>query len=85
MHLVRFFVCQPRQSFCEPDYAVTRSIAELINSLTNVVYIIYGIYGLRKLRQKMAVGLCSFAFHVSLKYHTQMSMSRVFATSDSVA
>lgn len=26
----------------------------------------------------MAVGVCSAAFHVSLKYHTQMSMCRLF-------
>ncbi|KAL5362645.1 ceramidase [Aspergillus floccosus] len=76
-------------NFCESDYALSRYIAEFVNSLTNVVYIIYGIYGLRHLRRKVdihdessfralpywgliAVGLCSFAFHVSLKYHTQM-------------
>ncbi|PYH44466.1 ceramidase [Aspergillus saccharolyticus JOP 1030-1] len=81
-----------KANFCETDYAVSRYIAEFINSLTNVVYIIYGIYGLRQLRRKprkyatdalravpywglIAVGLCSFAFHLSLKYHTQMSIN----------
>ncbi|KAJ5469926.1 hypothetical protein N7530_007283 [Penicillium desertorum] len=76
-----------KANYCETDYAVSRYIAEFINSLTNVVYIIYGIYGLRQLRREdkygdslralpywglIAVGLCSFAFHLSLKYHTQM-------------
>ncbi|KAJ5247616.1 alkaline phytoceramidase [Penicillium chermesinum] len=87
-----------KANFCETDYAVSKYIAEFVNSLTNVVYIIYGIYGLRRLRQKankhgdplrvlpywglIAVGLCSFAFHLSLKYHTQMmdDLSMHFAT-----
>ncbi|KAI2731836.1 hypothetical protein CBS147332_975 [Penicillium roqueforti] len=96
----RFFWGAPtsKANFCETDYAVSRYIAEFVNSLTNVVYIIYGIYGLRHLQRKankhgdslrvlpywglIAVGLCSFAFHVSLKYHTQMmdDLSMHFAT-----
>jgi dihydroceramidase len=54
-------------------------------TLTSIV--IYAIHGIRSLRQKknasafraipywglMAVGICSAAFHGSLKYHTQMS------------
>ncbi|KAF3021807.1 hypothetical protein E8E15_008130 [Penicillium rubens] len=78
-----------KANYCETDYAVSRYVAEFINSLTNVVYIIYGTYGLRQLRRKdkyndclralpywglIAVGLCSFAFHLSLKYHTQMTI-----------
>ncbi|KAL3458738.1 ceramidase [Aspergillus heterothallicus] len=75
-------------NFCEQDYGITRYIAEFMNSLTNLIYVIYGVYGLRQLRRKanrnidplralpywglIGVGLCSFAFHVSLKYHTQM-------------
>ncbi|KAJ5092281.1 alkaline ceramidase family protein [Penicillium alfredii] len=78
------------------DYVVTRYVAEFINSLTNLVYISYAIYGIRQLRQKsnvdnfrvlpywglMAVGICSAAFHMSLKYHTQMldDLSMLFAT-----
>ncbi|KNG87618.1 alkaline phytoceramidase [Aspergillus nomiae NRRL 13137] len=85
-----------KSNFCEQDYAVTRYIAEFVNSLTNLVYIFYAIYGLRKLRQKsnhdvfraipywglMAVGICSAAFHISLKYHTQMldDLSMLFTT-----
>ncbi|KAL4900695.1 hypothetical protein BDW74DRAFT_182529 [Aspergillus multicolor] len=60
-------------SFCETDYAISRYIAEFINSLSNIVYVFHGIHGLRKLKQKgngdplrafpyrglMAVGFCS--------------------------
>ncbi|KAL3429843.1 ceramidase [Aspergillus tetrazonus] len=69
-----------KANFCETDCAVSRYNAEFVNSLTNVVY--------SKLRRKASkhgnslrtlpytglilVGLCSFGFHVSLKYHTQM-------------
>ncbi|KAJ5584607.1 alkaline ceramidase family protein [Penicillium hispanicum] len=83
-------------NFCEEDYVVTRYVAELINSLTNLSYIIYAIYGIYQLRQKptaspfravpywglMAVGICSTAFHASLKFHTQMmdDLSMLFAT-----
>lgn len=52
-----------------------------------IIVVIYAIHGIRSLRQKkhvstfraipywglMAVGICSAAFHGSLKYHTQMS------------
>ncbi|KAB8237531.1 ceramidase [Aspergillus alliaceus] len=85
-----------KANFCEEDYVVTRYVAEFINSLTNLLYIFYGIYGLRRLRQKsnvdvfrtipywglMAVGICSAAFHISLKYQTQMldDLSMHFAT-----
>ncbi|RDW74585.1 ceramidase [Aspergillus mulundensis] len=85
-----------KANFCEMDYAISRYIAEFINSLSNIVYVIYGIYGLRKLKLRdngdllralpywglMAVGLCSFAVHVSLKYNTQMmdDLSMHFAT-----
>lgn len=85
-----------KSNFCEEDYAVTQYIGELINSVTNVAYLIYGFYGLIKLRKSgntdvfrtipywglMSVGMCSAAFHISLKYHTQMmddlSYSHVF-------
>lgn len=83
-------------NFCEENYVVTKFIGELINSITNLAYIIYGIYGLRKLQQRgirdvsraipywglISVGLCSTAFHVSLKYHTQMmdDLSMLFTT-----
>ncbi|OJJ74819.1 hypothetical protein ASPBRDRAFT_193511 [Aspergillus brasiliensis CBS 101740] len=73
-------------NFCEEDYVVTRYIAEFINTLTNLVYIIYAIYGINHLRRQsnndifralpylglMGVGIASAAFHMNLKYHTQM-------------
>jgi len=73
-------------NFCEEDYSITRYIAEFINTLTNLTYLIYGIYGLYNLRSKpnaaarsipywglIGVGVCSAAYHMTLKYHTQMS------------
>ncbi|PWY95011.1 ceramidase [Aspergillus sclerotioniger CBS 115572] len=73
-------------NFCEEDYLVTRYIAEFINTLTNLVYVFYAIYGISYLRRKsntdvsrvlpywglMGVGIASAAFHMNLKYHTQM-------------
>ncbi|PYI23931.1 alkaline ceramidase family protein [Aspergillus violaceofuscus CBS 115571] len=73
-------------NFCEEDYTITRYIAELINTLTNVTYILYALHGLRHLPHHptpsfsrripyyglIGVGLCSAGFHMSLKYHTQM-------------
>ncbi|KAH8894143.1 alkaline phytoceramidase [Thozetella sp. PMI_491] len=73
-------------NFCEEDYVVTRYIAEFINTLSSLVFVVYGIYGLRSLRGKpqamsraisyfglMGVGICSAGYHMTLKYHTQMS------------
>ncbi|KAL3487391.1 alkaline ceramidase family protein [Aspergillus germanicus] len=76
--------------------ANSKYVAEFINTLTNLVYIIYAIHGLRNLYRKpevdtlrtlpywglMAVGLCSGAFHMSMKYHTQMmdDLAMHFAT-----
>ncbi|KAJ5125848.1 uncharacterized protein N7443_008892 [Penicillium atrosanguineum] len=74
-------------NFCEEDYVVTRFIAEFINTLSSFIFIIYGTYGLRQLAQKqqsgglrlmsylglIGVGVCSGGYHMTLKYHTQMS------------
>ncbi|KAE8354427.1 alkaline phytoceramidase [Aspergillus coremiiformis] len=73
-------------NFCEEDYIVTRYIAEFINTLSSLVYVIYGIHGLVQLRHEknagsraiaycglMGVGICSAGYHMTLKYHTQMS------------
>ncbi|KAL5361102.1 ceramidase [Aspergillus floccosus] len=73
-------------NFCEEDYVITRYIGEFINTLSSLVYIVYGIYGLWNLRQKpharsraipycglIGVGVCSGGYHMTLKYHTQMS------------
>ncbi|KAB8078860.1 alkaline phytoceramidase [Aspergillus leporis] len=74
-------------NFCEEDYVITRYVAEFINTLSSFVFIVYGIYGLLKLRHKptqigsrwipycglIGVGVCSAGYHMTLKYHTQMS------------
>ncbi|RAK75914.1 ceramidase [Aspergillus fijiensis CBS 313.89] len=74
-------------NFCEEDYVVTRYVAEFINTCSSLIYILYGIYGLSQLRSKpsasfaraipwfglMGVGICSAGYHMTLKYHTQMS------------
>ncbi|RAH87241.1 hypothetical protein BO86DRAFT_394049 [Aspergillus japonicus CBS 114.51] len=66
------------------DYTITRYIAELINTLTNITYILYALHGLRHLPHHPTpsfsrripyyglIGVCSAGFHMSLKYHTQM-------------
>ncbi|UPK97523.1 hypothetical protein LCI18_008458 [Fusarium solani-melongenae] len=72
-------------NFCEEDYAITRYIAEFINTLSSLAYIAYGLYGLLSFPQLptgsrlflycglMGVGMCSSGYHMTLKYHTQMS------------
>ncbi|RAL02559.1 ceramidase [Aspergillus ibericus CBS 121593] len=73
-------------NFCEEDYAITRYVAEFINTLSSFVYILYGLYGLHQLHQRqqsgprsipycglIGVGVCSAGYHMTLKYHTQMS------------
>ncbi|KAH8656848.1 ceramidase [Ilyonectria robusta] len=73
-------------NFCEQDYVVTKYIAEFINTLSSLVYVVYGFYGLFNGRQNsptgprlvsycglIGVGVCSGAYHMTLKYHTQMS------------
>ncbi|KAI5455625.1 ceramidase [Mariannaea sp. PMI_226] len=73
-------------NFCEEDYVVTRYIAEFVNTLSSLVFVAYGLYGLFHRSQKpwtgprlasycglIGVGICSGAYHMTLKYHTQMS------------
>ncbi|PLB54693.1 alkaline phytoceramidase [Aspergillus steynii IBT 23096] len=73
-------------NFCEEDYVVTRYVGEFINTLSSFVYVIYGIYGLLQLHRNgrtgsrsitycglIGVGICSGGYHMTLKYHTQMS------------
>ncbi|KAM6532773.1 hypothetical protein FALCPG4_005824 [Fusarium falciforme] len=72
-------------NFCEEDYVVTRYVAEFINTLSSLVYVAYGLYGLLSYSQfpagsrlflycgLMGVGICSGGYHMTLKYHTQMS------------
>ncbi|KAJ5724434.1 alkaline phytoceramidase [Penicillium malachiteum] len=73
-------------NFCEEDYVITRYVAEFINTFSSLVYMLFGIYGLIQVRHKpnagmrrvsycglIGVGLCSAGYHMTLKYHTQMS------------
>ncbi|KAL4861900.1 hypothetical protein BDV12DRAFT_190774 [Aspergillus spectabilis] len=74
-------------NFCEEDYVITRYVAEFINTLSSLIYCIFGLYGLSQLYRKgqasvsrcipyyglVGVGVCSAGYHMTLKYHTQMS------------
>ncbi|KAJ9157316.1 Alkaline phytoceramidase [Pleurostoma richardsiae] len=73
-------------NFCEEDYVVTRYIAEFINTLSSLTFVAYGIYGLVRTPQNnqarsrfvsycglIGVGVCSAGYHMTLKYHSQMS------------
>ncbi|KAL4807874.1 ceramidase [Aspergillus unguis] len=74
-------------NFCEEDYVITRYVAEFINTLSSLIYCTFGLYGLSKLYGKgqatlsrcipyyglIGVGVCSAGYHMTLKYHTQMS------------
>ncbi|KAF3391524.1 Alkaline ceramidase 3 [Penicillium rolfsii] len=73
-------------SLAEQDYVVTRFVAEFINTFSSFIFILFGIYGLRQLQRKksagfrsisylglIGVGVCSAGYHMTLKYHTQMS------------
>ncbi|KAL5343032.1 ceramidase [Aspergillus crustosus] len=74
-------------NFCEEDYVVTRYVAEFINTLSSLIYCTFGLYGIYQLSRKgqasisrcipyyglIGVGVCSAGYHMTLKYHTQMS------------
>ncbi|KAL4883222.1 ceramidase [Aspergillus karnatakaensis] len=74
-------------NFCEEDYVITRYVAEFINTLSSLIYCTFGLYGLLQLSRKgqasvsrcipyfglIGVGVCSAGYHMTLKYHTQMS------------
>ncbi|CVL04794.1 hypothetical protein FPRO06_04612 [Fusarium proliferatum] len=72
-------------NFCEEDYVITRYIAEFINTLSSFTYVAYGLYGLLTSPKfptgprlasycgLIGVGICSAGYHMTLKYHTQMS------------
>ncbi|KAJ5689570.1 alkaline phytoceramidase, partial [Penicillium macrosclerotiorum] len=69
------------------DYVITRFVAEFINTFSSLVFVFYGLYGLEQLRRckqltgfrpisylgLIGVGVCSAGYHMTLKYHTQMS------------
>ncbi|KAK4569517.1 hypothetical protein LTR86_003280 [Recurvomyces mirabilis] len=78
-------------NFCEEDYVITHLIAEFFNTVTSLLYIAYGVHGIRRYKRKSAsvfanvnlpywglvgVGVFSGAYHMTLKYHTQMCMLR---------
>ncbi|KEY70570.1 hypothetical protein S7711_02723 [Stachybotrys chartarum IBT 7711] len=72
-------------NFCEEDYVVTRYVAEFVNTLSSLAFVAYGVYGLSRGTHSragpslisycglMGVGVCSAGYHMTLKYHTQMS------------
>ncbi|KAL7906108.1 alkaline phytoceramidase [Trichoderma velutinum] len=68
------------------DYVITRYVAEFINTLSSLAFAAYGVYGLSKPGHNgqtcarllsysglIGVGICSASYHMTLKYHTQMS------------
>ncbi|KAL4909516.1 hypothetical protein BDW74DRAFT_187591 [Aspergillus multicolor] len=74
-------------NFCEEDYVITRYVAEFINTLSSLIYCTFGLYGISQLSARnqaslsrcipyyglIGVGVCSAGYHMTLKYHTQMS------------
>ncbi|KAK7902477.1 hypothetical protein LTR67_002122 [Exophiala xenobiotica] len=70
-------------NFCEEDYAVTVYIGEFVNTFTNLAYIYWAIHELLPGESLLSttafpnlalffVGVTSFAFHLTLKYATQL-------------
>ncbi|KAK3330867.1 ceramidase [Apodospora peruviana] len=73
-------------NWCEEDYNVTYYVAELVNTLTNLVFLWLGVKGLINVIQYkhsrvfivvwlgyLLVGLGSMAFHATLKYEMQLA------------
>ncbi|KAK4131799.1 aPHC-domain-containing protein [Trichocladium antarcticum] len=73
-------------NWCEEDYNITFYCAELVNTLTNLVFIWLGVKGLRNVAAYshsrvfllsflgyIVVGLGSMAFHATLKYEMQLA------------
>ncbi|KAK0628525.1 ceramidase-domain-containing protein [Bombardia bombarda] len=73
-------------NWCEEDYNITYYCAELVNTLTNVIFMWLGVRGIRNVLQYshspvfllgfvgyVVVGLGSMAFHTSLKYSMQLA------------
>jgi len=72
-------------NWCEEDYYATQYSAEIINTLTNLLFIALGVKGIRNCLKYdhdsvflvaflgyLAVGSGSFAFHSTLKYPMQL-------------
>lgn len=81
--------------WCEENYVVTHYIAEAVNTITNAAFIILACYAWRnarkfKLEQRflyscygfMLVGVGSWLFHMTLKYHFQLldELPMIYAT-----
>ncbi|KAL2146266.1 hypothetical protein VTI28DRAFT_4562 [Corynascus sepedonium] len=73
-------------NWCEEDYNITFYCAEVVNTLTNLVFMWLGIKGLRNVLSYnhsrvfilvflgyIVVGLGSMAFHTTLKYEMQLA------------
>ncbi|KAK0733605.1 alkaline phytoceramidase [Lasiosphaeria miniovina] len=73
-------------NWCEEDYNVTYYIAEVVNTLTNLVFLYLGVKGLRNVIRHghprvfilaflgyMTVGMGSMAFHTTLWYSMQLA------------
>ncbi|KIW53892.1 hypothetical protein PV05_06301 [Exophiala xenobiotica] len=70
-------------NFCEEDYAVTVYIGEFVNTFTNLAYVYWAFHELLPGESLLSttafpnlalffVGVTSFAFHLTLKYATQL-------------
>ncbi|VBB73430.1 Putative alkaline phytoceramidase [Podospora comata] len=73
-------------NWCEEDYNISYYCAEVVNTLTNLVFMYLGFKGLRNVIKYahskvfilvflgyMVVGLGSMAFHTTLKYEMQLA------------
>lgn len=81
--------------WCEENYVVSYYVAEAVNTFTNAAFIGLAIYGLRNCIQNqmeqrftlaccgfMLVGIGSWLFHMTLKYHFQLldELPMIYAT-----
>ncbi|KAF2827145.1 alkaline phytoceramidase [Ophiobolus disseminans] len=74
-------------NFCEEDYAVTRYLAEFINSLTNLIYVYFALRYMYQPKKAtllaprvdfmsvslLILGISSFLFHASLRQTLQFA------------
>ncbi|KAI0997496.1 hypothetical protein K3495_g10691 [Podosphaera aphanis] len=82
-------------NWCEEDYYATVYSAEIVNTITNILFMVLGLKGLRNCIQYkhdgvfavaflgyLFVGIGSFAFHTTLKYSMQLvdELSMIYTT-----
>ncbi|KAL1956009.1 hypothetical protein VTO42DRAFT_7909 [Malbranchea cinnamomea] len=82
-------------NWCEEDYYATVYAAEIVNTLTNLLFIYLGIKGIRSCRRNghdfifqvafigyLIVGIGSFLFHATLTYPMQLvdELSMIYTT-----